>query len=274
MDTPLYGFSNHPITVEGVIALPVTIPSAYNAILGRPAINQLQVVVSTYHLKIKFPMEYGIGEVKGDQTVARHCYVTSCRSKNKDACIIEDLWEDTKKQRGELVEDLVSIEVYPGEKEKTIRIETRYPKIDNMVLALITTVRRLCPYFQSHTIVVLTDQPLKKVLLSPKASGRLVNWSVEWGILTSTISTRIKAQALANFIIECTLTEDSPHLMISKAQDPWNLYADGCSAVGSSGVGIILINPEGFVIEYALQFGFQASNEVGYEAILTGIRLA
>ncbi|KAK3043614.1 hypothetical protein RJ639_001676 [Escallonia herrerae] len=99
MDTPLYGFSNHPVAAEGIIALPVAIgtppaqanfmldfvvvkvPSAYNAILGRPALNQLQAVVSTYHLKMKFPTKHGIGEVKGDQTIARQCYVTSCRPK-------------------------------------------------------------------------------------------------------------------------------------------------------------------------------------------------
>ncbi|KAK3004478.1 hypothetical protein RJ639_019585 [Escallonia herrerae] len=57
MDTPLYGFSNHPVAVEGIIALPVAIgtpptqaklmldfvvvrvSSAYNAILGRTALN-------------------------------------------------------------------------------------------------------------------------------------------------------------------------------------------------------------------------------------------
>ncbi|KAK3035469.1 hypothetical protein RJ639_034439 [Escallonia herrerae] len=99
MDTPLYGFSNHPVAAEGIIALPITIdtplaqanfildfvvvkvPSAYNAILGRPALNQLQAVVLTYHLNMKFPTEHGIGEVKGDQTIARQCYVTSCRPK-------------------------------------------------------------------------------------------------------------------------------------------------------------------------------------------------
>ncbi|KAK3009096.1 hypothetical protein RJ639_015071 [Escallonia herrerae] len=95
-------------------------PSAYNAILGRPAVNQLQAVVSTYHLKMKFPTEHGIGEVKGDQTTACQCYVTSCRSKNKEAIIIEDLRKDTKMQRGEPIENLVSIEVYPGEEDKTI----------------------------------------------------------------------------------------------------------------------------------------------------------
>ncbi|KAK3037796.1 hypothetical protein RJ639_030715 [Escallonia herrerae] len=338
MDTPLYGFSNHPVAAEGIIALPVAIgtppaqanfmldfvvvkvPSAYNAILGRPALNRLQAVVSTYHLKMKFPTEHGIGEVKGDQTTARQCYVTSCRSKNKEALIIEDLREDTKMQRGEPVEDLVSIEVYPGEENKTVRIgsnlkedtklelksfeelkthlssppllskpfpgedlliylsvtevavstvlireedgvqkpiyyvskvlqdvETRYPKIDKIALALIISARRLRPYFQSHTIVVLTDQPLRKVLMSPEASGRLVNWSVELGEfdLQYKPRTTVKAQALADFIVECTLPEDPPQLVISEVTDPWNLYVDGSSAVGNSGAGIILISPEG-----------------------------
>ncbi|KAK3008565.1 hypothetical protein RJ639_013962 [Escallonia herrerae] len=334
MDTPLYGFSNHPVAAVGIIALPVAIgtppaqanfmldfvvvkvPSAYNAILGRPVLNRLQAVMSTYHLKMKFPMEHGIGEVKGDQTTARQCYVTSCRSKNKEALIIEDLREDTKMQRGEPVEDLVSIEVYPGDENKmksfeelkahlssppllskpfpgedlliylsvtevvdsTVLIreedgvqkpiyygskvlqdmEIRYPKIEKIALALIISARRLRPYFQSHTIVVLTDQPLRKVLMSPKASGRLVNWSVELGEfdLQYKPRTAVKVQALADFIVECTLPEDPPQLVISEVTDPWNLYVDSSSAVGNSGAGIILISPEGFTIEYALRFRY------------------
>ncbi|KAK3018135.1 hypothetical protein RJ639_004893 [Escallonia herrerae] len=121
---PLYGFSNHPVTVKGIIALLVAIgtppmqanfmldfvvvkvPSTFNGILGRPALNWLQAVVSTYHLKMKFPTEHGIGGVKGDQTTTRQCYMASCQSKNKEALIIEDLREDTKMQRRKPVEEL------------------------------------------------------------------------------------------------------------------------------------------------------------------------
>jgi hypothetical protein len=31
-------------------------------------------VTSTSHLKVKFPTKGGVGEVKGDQWVARQCY--------------------------------------------------------------------------------------------------------------------------------------------------------------------------------------------------------
>ena len=36
-------------------------PSVYNVILGRPALNLFQVITSTYHLMIKFPIETGAG---------------------------------------------------------------------------------------------------------------------------------------------------------------------------------------------------------------------
>jgi hypothetical protein len=40
--------------------------SAYNAIIGRTALNDLKAVISTPHLSIKFPTEEGVGVVKGD----------------------------------------------------------------------------------------------------------------------------------------------------------------------------------------------------------------
>ena len=54
--------------------LVVDCSSAYNAILGRPTLNSRKVVTSTYHLMIKFPTEYEVGEVRGNQVVARECY--------------------------------------------------------------------------------------------------------------------------------------------------------------------------------------------------------
>ncbi|KAK3035115.1 hypothetical protein RJ639_032617 [Escallonia herrerae] len=358
IDTPLYGFSNHPVACEGIIALPVTVgappnqaklmldfvvvrvPSAYNAILGRTALNQLRAVVSTYHMKMKFPTENGVGEVKGDQVVARQCYMASCRNRANEALMIEDLRDETKVERGKPAEDLFDIELYPGNQEKTVRVgtglsddlklklvdllrnysdifawtasdmpgidpkairkakdfewteecqksfeelkrylsspplltkpitgedlfiylsisevavstvlireeegkqrpvyyiskvlqdvETRYPRIDKVALALVTSARKLRPYFQSHTIVVLTDQPLGKVLQNPDASGRLVNWSVELGEFDIKYQPRtaIKAQALSDFVVECTISEDPQQLILSEVSDPWLLYVD------------------------------------------------
>lgn len=49
-------------------------PSAYNAIVGRPTLNKLRAMTSTHHLKMKFPTDDGVKEVRGDQLVSRRCY--------------------------------------------------------------------------------------------------------------------------------------------------------------------------------------------------------
>lgn len=47
--------------------------------------------------------------------------------------------------------------------------EVRYTTLEKMVLALVNAARRLRQYFQSHPVVVLTNQPIKQVLLKPEA---------------------------------------------------------------------------------------------------------
>jgi len=50
---------NYPQQItKDVTFLVVDYLSSYNAILGRPTFNSWKVVTSTYHLIIKFPIEY------------------------------------------------------------------------------------------------------------------------------------------------------------------------------------------------------------------------
>ena len=55
--------------------LVVDCSSLYNAIIGRPTLNSWKAVTSIYHLSVKFPTEYGIGQAQGDQLAARKCYL-------------------------------------------------------------------------------------------------------------------------------------------------------------------------------------------------------
>ena len=57
--------------------------------------------------------------------------------------------------------------------------KSQYPYAEKMALALVTATRKLIPYFQTHAITVLTDQPLKQVLQKPECSGRLTKWAIE-----------------------------------------------------------------------------------------------
>ena len=67
---------NYPQQItKDITFLVVNYLSAYNAILGRPTLNSWKAMTSTYHLMIKFPTEYEVGEVHKDQVVARECYI-------------------------------------------------------------------------------------------------------------------------------------------------------------------------------------------------------
>ena len=60
---------------KNVTFLVVDCSSAYNAILERPTLNSWTAVALTYHLMIKFPTDYGVGELHGSQMAACECYV-------------------------------------------------------------------------------------------------------------------------------------------------------------------------------------------------------
>ena len=57
--------------------------------------------------------------------------------------------------------------------------ETRYTKLKKLTYALLIAARRLRPYFQGHTITLLTNQPIKAVLHRADASERITKWTVE-----------------------------------------------------------------------------------------------
>ncbi|XP_064987293.1 uncharacterized protein LOC135626033 [Musa acuminata AAA Group] len=95
MCSALTGFTGDSISPLGAINLPLTLgtppksktvmttllvvdlPTAYNAILGRPTLNKVRVVVSTYYRTVKFPTREGVGEVTRSPQESKHCYLTS-----------------------------------------------------------------------------------------------------------------------------------------------------------------------------------------------------
>ena len=149
--------------------------------------------------------------------------------------------------------------------------------MEKLILALVTAARKLRPYFQAHTKEVPTEYPMKQVLHKPEVSGRLMKWAIELSEFDIRYKpkTSIKGQVLADFVMEFTQIElaQTPH---EKDNLPiWKLSVDGASNAQGSGAGLILTSPEGIDIEYALRFGFHASNnEAEYEAVIEGLNLA
>ncbi|XP_016192739.1 uncharacterized protein LOC107633647 [Arachis ipaensis] len=149
-------------------------------------------------------------------------------------------------------------------------LETRYPKIQQLALALVTTARRLRQYFQSHVIIVRTNQPLRQILTKPELAGRLTKWSIELSEYDIQYQPRKspRLQILADFLSELT-NEDI------QAEQNWSLYVDGASNKEGSGAGVTLKEGEHVIAEQSLQFTFAASNnQAEYETLLAGLKLA
>jgi hypothetical protein len=141
MDAPLVGFTGDSVCLVGIITLPITVgtypktvsktvdflvvncPSAYNASIGRPTLNQLRVVTSTYHLLIKFPTEHGIREVRGDQIAAKECYLASLGSEGQN----QTMTIEERKTLVDPLEELDMIGLEDGHPEKTTRIGASLP---------------------------------------------------------------------------------------------------------------------------------------------------
>ena len=90
-------------------------PSSYNVILRRATLNRLKAVTSTYCLKVKFPTPHRIGEITGDQLLARECYQVVLASRENHTWMVE---EEPPKPMEE-VENVVLVE---GDPSKTTKV--------------------------------------------------------------------------------------------------------------------------------------------------------
>ena len=115
-----------------VTFLVVDCSSAYNGILGRPTLNSWKAATSTYHLMIKFPTEYGIEELRGDQVAARECYIAMLEMEDHQQTIcIEEQWTMV-----EPVEELEVVTLDESRLERITRIRTLANQPIHQALAL------------------------------------------------------------------------------------------------------------------------------------------
>ena len=109
----------------------------------------------------------------------------------------------------------------------------------------------------------MTDQTIRKAMGKPDAAVELSQFDVDYRLRTV-----IKAQVLADFVAEFTISNQDPE------SDYWTVYTDGSSASGMGEVGVILLSPKKDVIRYGVQLQFPASNnEAEYKAVLTGLKV-
>lgn len=109
-------------------------------------------------------------------------------------------------------------------------------------------------------------QSLRSILQKLDISRRIAKWTME--LMEFDIHycpwPSIKAQALVNFLVECTFLEEVEVEADVAAPilegDVWKRHVDGVSNIGGFGAGMILANLGDTVAEQALHFSFKTSN--------------
>jgi len=106
--------------------------------------------------------------------------------------------------------------------------EVRYQGLEKAALAVVFSTRRLRHYFQSFTVVVMTDLPIRKVLQKPDVVGRMVRWVVELSEFDFQYEPRgpIKGQVYADFVAELSPGSAQQEEEVSFK---WVLSVDGSS---------------------------------------------
>ena len=168
------------------------------------------------------------------------------------------------------------------------KAEIRYLPLEKAILMVVHGTRKLPHYFQTHTVVILTQLPLKAILRSVHYTGRIAKWGTILGAFDIKYMPRtsIKGQVLADLVAEFTEglaeNESEAHRMDEKSvglvmvQKPlqWKVYVDGAANQKGFGVGLVLISPEKLIIEKSLRLGFSTTNnKAEYEALLEGMSM-
>ncbi|RDX88402.1 hypothetical protein CR513_30001, partial [Mucuna pruriens] len=143
----LYGFTDKQVEIRGVMELETTfgernhartiqvcytivdVEASYNIIMGRPALNKLGAVVSTYLLCMKYSVGKEVGKIWVDHHVARKRYEDSLRIGLRPAQInrpnvnVLDLDMDPRcddeRERPSPTEDLKEVTIDPNSAHKT-----------------------------------------------------------------------------------------------------------------------------------------------------------
>ena len=82
--------------------------------------------------------------------------------------------------------------------------EICYLPLEKAILVVVHSTRTLPHYFQTHTVVVLTQLPLKAILRSVDYTGRIAKWGTILGAFDVKYMpcTSVKGQVLADLVAE------------------------------------------------------------------------
>ena len=80
----------------------------------------------------------------------------------------------------------------------------RYPHYQKLVYGIYLTTKKVAHYFSDHSVSVISNSPLSKILNNRDATGRVAKWAIELLPLDIKFEAKkaIKSQAIVDFLAE------------------------------------------------------------------------
>ena len=141
--------------------------------------------------------------------------------------------------------------------------EVRYLPLEKAILAVVHATRKLPYYFQSHTVIILTQLLLRSLLWSANYAGSIAKWGTILRVFDIKYMPRtsVKGQVLADLIAEFAETPfeenvekqsmDGKSVGVVSLQKPlpWRMHVNGATNQRGSRVGLVIISPKKVIIE-------------------------
>ena len=126
---------------------------------------------------------------------------------------------------------------------KLLDAETRYSPVERLCLCLYFSCAKLRHYLLSaECVVVSKDDLIKYILALSILNGRIGRWILALSEfdLRYESAKAVKGQVMADIVVQ----HCGPELGVVDLV-PWTLFFDGSSCGAGSGIGLVLVSPQG-----------------------------
>src|SRR4051812_23906906 len=110
------------------------------------------------------------------------------------------------------------------------------------------------------------------MLSKPILHSRIGKWALaltEYSLIFQPLKA-MKGQIVSDFIVDHAVVENHQHYVDLK---PWKLYFDGSTHREGTGIGMLIISPDGIPtkLKYKIEGPLCSNNEAEYEALIAGL---
>nr|KYP59949.1 Retrovirus-related Pol polyprotein from transposon opus [Cajanus cajan] len=152
--------------------------------------------------------------------------------------------------------------------------EIRYTPLEKLCLSLYFACTKLKYYLRPFDVLVFCRSNVIKYMLGkPVLHSRIGKWALaltEYS-LTFTPLKSTKGQVIVDFLVDHSKLTKQINYLTTK---PWALFFDGSKHELGTGIGLLIISPEGIPTKVSLKTkkGY-SNNETKYQALIVGLEI-